>query len=64
MVLEKIFEGHGGHLGPDQHHIIIYKFYILKTLKNATDKSVVFLIHNKVTHFVYVLTGFPFAWEC
>ena len=37
---------------------------ILKTIKNATDKSVDFLIHNRGRHFVYVLTGFPFAREC
>ena len=41
----------------------LFGAYILKTIKDATDKSVVFLIHYKVTHFVYVLTDFPFARE-
>ena len=27
---------------------------ILKTIKNATDTSVIFLIHSNVTHFVYI----------
>ena len=33
---------------------LLYLINILKTNKHATDKDVVFLIHNKVTHFVYV----------
>ena len=38
-------------------------YHILKTIKNATDTSVVFLVHRKLTHFVYALTGFPFVRE-
>ena len=33
---------------------ILFVIIILKTIKNATDKGAVFLIRDKVTHFVYV----------
>ena len=36
---------------------------ILKTIKNSTDTSAVFLINRDFTHFVYVLNSFPFVQE-
>ena len=39
-------------------------YLILKTIKNATDAIVAFLINISVIHFAYVIASLPFVRSC